>query len=172
MRVPLVCLALPLALLASRPAHAQVPDPLPALLAPPVVSAAAAPGERVARAQREGASGGTLAMGGLVGGGVGMFVGMFAGAALDGPPPEDCIDFCFGPGLVYGTLLGEALGVAAGVHLANGRHGSLSRGALTSAGILALGLLVGSEQPELLLVVPVGQIIGAATVERRTARHR
>lgn len=64
------------------------------------------------------------------------------------------------------------MGIATGVHLANGRRGSLPLGALASAGILAVGLVASSEQPELALVVPIGQIVGAVNVERRTARRR
>ena len=172
MRFPLACLLLPLALLVPRSTHAQAVDPLPSLLAPPVVSAAAAPMVAADTLRRGGASSGALAVAGVLGGGVGMFAGMFAGAALDGPPHEDCIDFCFGPGVVYGFLLGEALGISTAVHLANGRRGSLPLGALTSAGILAVGLVAGNDKPEILLLLPVAQIVGAITVERRTARRR
>jgi hypothetical protein len=171
MRFLLVCLLLLCALLAPRPAHAQAPDPLPSRLAPPAMPFAS-PADRAAAAQGEGRSPELLALGGIVGGGVGMFAGMLGGALLDGEPDEDCIDFCFGPGLILGTLAGEALGVAAGVHLANGRRGSLPVGALTSAGILAVGLVAGNDVPEMLVVVPVSQIVAAITVERRTARRR
>ena len=111
-----------------------------------------------------------LVFGGVVGGGVGLVGGMFTGALIDGAADEDCRDFCFGPGLILGTLAGEALGVALGVHLANRRSGSLPAGLLTSAGILALGLWLGNNQPMSLLVVPVSQLIGTISVERATGR--
>lgn len=171
MRFSLAGLLLLLACLAPRSAHPQAIDPLPALLVPPTMNAAAAMAQ-TDTAQPKGRSSAVLAFGGVLGGGLGMFAGMLGGALLDGDPDPDCIDFCFGPGLVYGFLLGEAVGIATGVHLANGRRGSLPLSALTSAGVLAVGLVAASEQPELALVVPIGQIIGAVNVERRTARGR
>ncbi|HEU0299715.1 MAG TPA: hypothetical protein VFR37_09680 [Longimicrobium sp.] len=113
---------------------------------------------------------GWLVVGGAAGGGVGMIAGMLIGAVVDGPADDDCIDFCFGPGLILGTLAGEAAGVALGVHLANGRQGSLPMGVLASAGLLALGGLVALEAPELLLVIPLAQVVGAIQVERVTGR--
>lgn len=171
MRFSLIGLFLLFASLAPRSANAQAVDPLPSRLVPPAMLAAAATAP-AADAQPGGRSPEVLALGGVVGGGVGMFAGMFAGALLDGPADEDCIDFCFGPGLILGTLAGEALGIAAGVHLANGRRGSLPKSALTSAGILAVGLVAGNNVPEMLVVVPVSQIVASITVERRTARNR
>jgi hypothetical protein len=114
-----------------------------------------------------------LFLAGVTGGGLGMVVGAVAGAWLDGGPDEDCIDFCFGPGFVYGALLGESAGVATAVHLANGRKGSYSAGLLTSAGLLALGIGLGHDLPASLLVVPAGQILGTIFVEKATdRRHR
>lgn len=113
-----------------------------------------------------------LLVAGVAGGGLGMMGGGMAGALVDGEPDDDCIDFCFGPGLVVGGLGGEAVGIATAVHLANGRRGSYPAGLLTSAAILALGIAVGHEAPEALLLVPAGQVMGAVVVERATGRRR
>jgi hypothetical protein len=170
------------ALLAPRSADAQLRDQLysvPLAEAPrdrTPDAAAPSPSLRPPRApaprpmlQRR-ASTGWLVAGGALGGGVGTIVGMGVGALVDGPADDDCIDFCFGPGLVFGTLAGEVLGIAAGVHLANGRGGSLPMDALASAGILVVGGWA-SGGDELLLVVPVGQIFGAIVTERATTRR-
>ena len=111
-----------------------------------------------------------LALGGAVGGGVGMFGGMAAGELRDGGP-RNCEDMCFGPGIILGTLAGEAIGVAVGTHLANGRRGRLIPGLLTSGGILAAGIAAGLVAPPVLLAIPPAQIIGSIGAERAT-QHR
>lgn len=176
MRVSPAVLLVFLALLIPRAAHAQFRDQLyPGAWTAQVVapvdgvlpSVAALDGEWAGRRSTP-----ALVVGGVLGGGVGMIAGMLAGGLMDGPPDEDCIDFCFGPGLILGILGGEALGIAAGVHLANGRDGSLPIGMLTSAGILVLGLLAAQDAPSLILALPIAQITGAVTAERRTERRR
>ena len=116
-----------------------------------------------------------LAAGGVVGAGAGLFMGMMAGTLLDGRPDPRCSDFCFGPGLVFGGLLGEAAGLALVVHVVNGGKGSYALDALTSAGILAATLYLGQDAfggPEILLVIPAAQIVGTIIMERRTSRPR
>ncbi|HEY0035749.1 MAG TPA: hypothetical protein VGB66_03625 [Longimicrobium sp.] len=116
-----------------------------------------------------------LAAGGVVGAGAGLFTGMLAGALLDGRPDPGCRDFCFGPGLVFGALVGEAAGLALGVHVVNGGKGSYALDALTSVGILAATLYLGQNAfggPEILIVIPAAQIVGTITTERRTSRPR
>jgi hypothetical protein len=166
-----------LALLAPRAAHAQFRDQL--FTIDRADSLAATPPGALPRLRPwDGAQGGDdantvrMILGGAGGGALGLVVGMAAGAVLDGPADEDCIDFCFGPGLVGGALLGEAVGMALGVHLADGRRGSLPMGLLTSAGILAVGLFAGQDSPTLILAIPVGQLIGTMTVERSTGYRR
>lgn len=181
MRFPLSILLVLLALLAPRTARAQA-EPLAPRMDPRLhvatVPLQTASGQQVrvyvldAAAGPDGAPDLALALGGIVGGGVGMFAGMFAGALLDGDADEDCIDFCFGPGLILGFLGGEALGIAGGVHLANGRRGSLPLSMLTSVGILAASLVLANEVPIMLLLTPVTQIIISGAVERRTSRDR
>jgi hypothetical protein len=169
-----------LALIAPPSAHGQPPDPrlaLPPLelrridIVPP--SAAARPLRvSVDGLQARGVSPGWLVAAGVVGGGLGMVAGAVGGAVIDGRPDDDCIDFCFGPGFVLGALAGEALGVAAAVHLANGRKGSFLLDLATSAGVLARGLAVGHEAPAAGLLVPVSQVFGTVVVERNTEHAR
>src|SRR5687768_633997 len=176
MRFSLSCLLVALALLGSRPAHAQpgLPHAAPQTALPPMLRVDAgqpAAGQALLLLEQPGGRpAGWLVVGGVGGGGVGMIGGMIIGALMDGPADEDCIDFCFGPGLILGTLVGEVAGVALGVHLANRRRGSLPIGLLTSAGLVILGGLVALEAPEVFLFIPVAQIIGSIQVERITGR--
>lgn len=177
MRFRLAGLLLLAALSASRTAHAQSMDPrlaVPRLdvgrIGPAAPSREPAAAVIPADAEARGAALEWLAIGGLVGGGLGLAGGILAGALVDGPPEADCIIYCFSPAMVVGALAGEALGIAAGVHLANGRHGSLFLGTAASAGILFLGLVVGLEAPGIGLAIPVGQTVGAIAVERSTER--
>lgn len=184
MRPVLAALLVLLALFAPRAASAQAPDPRLAIPAPGLarvqLDGAPSGSYLVLRraefaldaADENGAATGWLVVAGAVGGGLGMFSGMLTGALLDGEPDRDCIDFCFGPGLVYGFLLGEAVGIATGVHVANGRRGSLPLGMLYSAGILTGGLIFGNEVPLILVALPAAQIAGAIYAERGTARRR
>lgn len=101
-----------------------------------------------------------------------MFGGMIAGGLIAGPADDDCIDFCFSPGVIPGALIGEAVGLSLGVHLANGRRGLAIPGMLASAGILGVFVLAGSEVPVLFWALPVMQMAGVIQMERRTARRR
>lgn len=164
-----------------RAGHAQLRDELyttpvmdaPADTTPEPAPLLAIPGAAPAEARDGEAGGSTSAMvlGGVLGAGAGTVAGWLVGAYVDGEPDPDCIDFCFGPALVLGTLAGEALGLAAGVHLANGRRGSLPLSVLTSAGILAAGIMVGHEHAGTLVLVPVSQLVGAIWMERETPRR-
>lgn len=108
---------------------------------------------------------GRLVLGGVAGAGVGLMAGMYLGAALD-QRDDDCKDMCFGPGMLLGALGGEALGMALGVHLANGRQGNLGKNFLASAAILTAGVLATHESGGLIVAVPVGQLAGTIAVER------
>lgn len=176
MRVRLAGLLLLAALSASRTAHAQSMDPRLAVPRPdrgriePATPSREPAAMIPADAEARGAALEWLAIGGLVGGGLGLAGGLVAGWLVDGPPEEDCIVYCVSPGMAVGALAGEALGIAAGVHLANGRHGSLLLGTAASTGILTLGLLTGLESPGVVLLIPLSQIVGAIAVERSTQR--
>lgn len=179
MRLPLIGLLL-LALAAPRAAHGQFRDQLFTVVRADSLAASSptvpALPPRLHGWTEAGAGGGRhsvwLVLGGTAGGGLGMMAGMLAGAVIDGPADEDCIDFCFGPGLLGGALVGEAVGMALGVHLANRRLGSFTTGTLASAGILAVGLFVFQDSPEVMLLVPVGQLVGTIYAERSAARRR
>jgi hypothetical protein len=182
MRLSPVILLVLAALLGPRPTLAQSGEPLvisPPSVLPPIlrVDVGAPASYDHARllmesADQQGSGRPTLLLvaGGAAGGALGLIGGMLLGTLVDGPPDEDCRDFCFGPGLILGTLVGEAAGIPLGVHLTNGRRGSLPIGVLTSAGILVLGGLVLLEVPELFLAIPVAQLIGAIRAERITGR--
>lgn len=170
------------ALIAPPSAHAQSPDPrlaLPPLElrrieigAVPSSSAALPIRASVEGVEARGVSPGWLAAAGVVGAGVGLVAGAVGGAVIDGRPDDDCIDFCFGPGFVLGALAGEALGVAAGVHLANGRKGSFLLDLATSTGVLVLGIAAGHEIPAAGLLIPVSQVFGTVVVERNAEHGR
>lgn len=170
MRLPFAGLLFLAALCAPRTAHAQSIDPR--LAVPPLEPGRIGPGARMMSddAEARGAALEWLAVGGVVGGGVGLAGGLLIGALVDGPPEADCIIYCFSPAMVVGALAGEALGIAAGVHLANGRDGSLLLGTAASSGILLLGFVAGLEAPGIGLIIPIGQIVGAMAVERSTER--
>lgn len=182
MRLAVALLVAVCAALVPRAGHAQFRDQL--YITPVIPSSAAAadapsapmvllviPASAIQAAGPNGASDPALLLGGVLGGGVGLVAGTFLGAVIDGEADPDCIDFCFGPGLVLGLLAGEALGMSAGVHIANGRRGSLPLGMLTSAGILAFGLVAGNSFPPSLVIVPLSQLAGSIWVERRTNRR-
>jgi hypothetical protein len=177
MRVLLATLLVLLALLSSRPCHAQMDGMVPRMdprlhpAAAPLHASSARPVYVVADSSRSGPSEEWLALAGVVGGGVGLVGGMAAGALAQKAVDGNCTRDCSMLGIVLGGLAGEALGMSAGVHLANGRRGSLPLGMLTSAGILTVGLVAGNNIPIMLLLVPVGQLIGTVTVERRTGRR-
>lgn len=163
------------ALSAPGTARAQSMDPRlavlrpdPGRIGPDVPSRERAAAAIRVHAETRGAAVEWLAVGGLVGGGLGLVGGLVIGALVDGLPEEDCIVYCVSPGMAVGMLAGEALGIAAGVHLANGRHGSLLLGTAASTGILALGLIGGLESPGVVLLIPIGQMVGAVAVERST----
>jgi hypothetical protein len=183
MRLTLAILLAALPLTGPASAHAQLRDSSFAFtrIQPADLPALAASAREVrigvsADQARDGrVSGVWLAAGGVVGAGAGLFTGMLAGALLDGRADPGCRDFCFGPGLVFGALLGEAAGLALGVHVVNGGKGSYALDALTSAGILAAALYLGQDAfggPAILIVIPAAQIVGTITTERRTSRPR
>ncbi|HEU0012944.1 MAG TPA: hypothetical protein VFQ45_04635 [Longimicrobium sp.] len=128
----------------------------------------------VAQPERQRHSTARLAFGGVVGGGLGLVGGWVAGVLLQGEPDPRCIDMCFGLGPVLGVLAGEALGIGLGVNLANGARGHTGLTVLASSAILAAGVVMLTETIDggVILAIPVTQIIGAITVERRTEQAR
>jgi ABC-type thiamin/hydroxymethylpyrimidine transport system permease subunit len=113
-----------------------------------------------------------LAAGGVAGTMVGLAGGLVVGSVLAGPSEPGCESFCSNGEIVGAGLAGESLGAALGVHLANGRRGSLPLGMLASAGILAAGVAGMQADRRVAYLIPFSQVLGAVYVERRTSRPR
>ena len=105
-----------------------------------------------------------LVMGGILGGAAGLAAGAMVGRQIG---DEGCED-CWADEVFWGAVVGASVGLATGVHLANGRRGSLANAALASLVIGAGGLLAAglADGPALLLAIPIFQIAGAITIER------
>lgn len=117
---------------------------------------------------------------GVAGGAVGLIAGGFLGFSLE-MAAAGCTDdyLCGVMGTLLGGVIGEAVLLPVGVHLAAGGDGDLRRSVLYSAGIAAAGLLLtggtAAVSPELALVVlagiPVVQL-AASIGEERSGRRR
>ncbi len=172
-RLPVLLLA---AALAAPPLAAQQrPSPLPVLAAPALL-AHAAPGTASLDA-REGGGLPLLAASGLVAGAAGALGGALAGLVASCAGREDENESCYLNSWLWGAAIGESLAVPVGVHLANGRRGSLGLSLLASAGLGALGLALLEEThydpPGAVLVsagIPLAQLVTTIAVERATAR--
>lgn len=112
----------------------------------------------------------TLALGGILIGGA----GMVAGAAIGGQLRQDQCEDCGLAGVIYGGIIGELATVPLGVHLANRRQGNYSLGLLGSLVVTGAGLAIAKQmdRTEVLLAVPVLQVITAIAIERATSRVR
>lgn len=116
---------------------------------------------------------GRLASAGVVGGIVGFVAGGFVvGSALAGVTDCEGDGLCGLGNFLYGGLFGESLGLAAGIHLANGRRGKWHHAAAASLAVAALGVGVAAalDEPAVLLAVPVGQLMAGIAAERSSAR--
>ena len=154
-----------------------LPATLAAQWAPPGsrTPPASAPPTRISRPPGE-APTFVLAAGGVGGGLLGLLAGGAAGAALQ--MANGCGDeyLCGVSGAALGALVGETLGVPIGVHLANGRTGSVAAGigasALVTVAGLATGVALASVSGEesfalVALAVPALQVYRSIRVERR-----
>lgn len=109
-----------------------------------------------------------LGVAGLLGGAAGLFGGAVIGSKFHETPCEDCgLE-----GAVYGAVAGESALLPLAIHVANGRRGSYAKSALVSLGIGAagLGLALAADRGELILGVPVLQLISSIAIERATSR--
>jgi hypothetical protein len=118
---------------------------------------------------------GALVFAGLMGGGIGFVGGIYAGYGIE-HALSDCEgeELCGLGGALLGAVLGEAIGLPMGVHLANGSVGNYGQQALASMGIAAVGALVGfglggPVAPVILVAVPIVQLAISISIERRTA---
>jgi hypothetical protein len=121
---------------------------------------------------------------GILLGGVGFLAGGAVGYAIAsscqvGTPNPD--DWCAVEGTLVGAVIGGTSGMALGVHLGNGRRGSLALDLLTGAALGGLGIgIAAGTKPDwgtplfwtLSLGIPVGQLAGTVAVERAVGRSR
>jgi hypothetical protein len=161
MRGPTLLLLLLLALPGGLRAQRLAPDPFPSVVdAPdtPVLN----PSSRVV-----GTHPGLLALGGVLGGAVGLVGGAYVGARIT---EDDCED-CFLLGGIRGAIAGGSAGIPLGVHLANGRRGKLLPSLLASLAIggAGLGAAVLANKYELMIPVPVAQLVASILIERSTS---
>jgi len=116
---------------------------------------------------------GRMAIGGLALGAIGFFGGGFAGALLfqsedDDPDGLDALER-----FAVGAVIGETALLPFGVHLANKRQGNLLPALLASAAITGASLAIatsGEDQIEVLIPVPIIQLVAAIVIERATTR--
>jgi hypothetical protein len=145
------------------------------LLLPVQALAQAAPAQRVERPVP------LLVLGGAAGAAVGMVSFGLIGALVGGNScghvgdPGSCRGMENG---LWGAAVGYTVGIPTGVHLANGRAGSLGPSLLTSAAIagagIAIGFGIGTDQSIAVaaLSAPIVQMVSSVIIERRTARRR
>jgi hypothetical protein len=95
--------------------------------------------------------------GGVAGGVLGARVGG-SSAYVDGDP-----------GVLYGFLVGESLGLALAVHLANGSHGGVGKSTLAALAIASGGVAAAAlaDRGVVLLAVPILQLAAVIGIERR-----
>jgi hypothetical protein len=110
---------------------------------------------------------GLLALSGALGGAAGLVGGALAGARITGGNCDDCGLI----GGVYGGIAGWSAGIPLGVHLANGRRGKLLPSLLSSLAIggVGLGAALAADKVELMIPVPVAQLITSILIERSTS---
>jgi hypothetical protein len=128
-------------------------------------SAGRVPNDRLGRPILGALAGGTL------GAAAGFGVGLVAATGCTGD--ESCL-----LGAALGTVAGETVGVPLGIHLAEGRKGSLAAGIAASAALTAGGFALdrhigggGRASNAIAVVVPMAQIALCTWVERHTGRR-
>ena len=108
-----------------------------------------------------------LALGGVLGGAAGLFGGAIVGARIT---EDDCEDCAFVGG-VYGAVVGGSAGLPLGVHATNGGRGRLLPSLLASLAIggAGLGVAVLADRSEVMIGVPVAQLVTSILIERSTS---
>jgi len=134
-------------------------------------NATAFSGENSSRLKRPpGSIEGSVAAG-ILGGGIGFFAGGFAGAML---AANDSDEWSGLVGFVIGAPIGESLLLPVSVHVANGRRGNLSHSMLASFAIAGAGIAmaVTMEDGNVLIGIPIAQLLACTAIERSTQRRR
>jgi hypothetical protein len=114
--------------------------------------------------------------------GLGLGLGGFAAGGLVGAViASDCSggEWCQLEGAFYGAAAGGTLGMALGVHLGNGRRGSLALDFLTGAAVWGAGIGIaaasdwdGTVSGVAFVTVPIVQFVSTIVVERAIGRSR
>jgi hypothetical protein len=174
-----------LALAAASPARAQrAAPPLSALRvdapgrAPVPYALAPAPYAPALQESGRHVSDATLALGGIVGGGAGIIGGALLGYGLEtgvaGCGRND--EWCGFIGTAFGAMIGEAVMLPLGVHLANRARGSYAPGLGMSLVVGLAGLTLagatGGATPLMVPAIPIAQLLTSIAVERRTAARK
>jgi hypothetical protein len=116
-----------------------------------------------------------MVAGGLIGGAAGLYLGGVFGANLNGSGLQsDTFGGAdawsdIGNAIVFGAL-GESLGMALGIHMANRGRGSFWRDALAVAGTGIVLLIPAATIDDAWVIIPVAQLWSGIVVERRTTR--
>lgn len=115
-----------------------------------------------------------MVVSGVVGGAAGLFGGAIIGGTLGGGNSICYDDPCGLEEALLGAVLGESVLLPLGVHLANHSHGNYGYSLLGSlaVGAVGIGLAGAIDSTELLLAVPIGQIISSVLIERATSRPK
>lgn len=115
-----------------------------------------------------------MVVGGVLGGTAGLFGGAIIGGRLGGGNSICYDDPCGLEEALLGAVIGETVLLPLGVHLANhsrGNYGYSLLGAL-AVGAAGIGLAGATDSAELLLAIPIGQIISSVLIERATSRPK
>jgi hypothetical protein len=121
---------------------------------------------------------------GVLLGGVGFLAGgavgyRIASSCQSGTPNPD--NWCAVEATLIGAAIGGTSGMALGVHLGNGRRGSLALDLLTGGAVGGLGMVIAASSQRdhggaltrtLYFGIPVGQLAATVAVERAVGRSR
>jgi hypothetical protein len=110
---------------------------------------------------------------GLIMGTIGFLGGGLVGARIDKATSDGYEEWDGLAGFVIGAPIGESLLLPVGVHMANGRRGSLPLAMLASVGITGTGIALAASAGEggIVVAIPIAQLIACTAIERSTSRN-